>query len=594
MFSAAKVDPSKWPSSSAASSSRSPSPPPSSLPSAFGSTSTSPGPPAGPTRIPPPALDRKTTKNVQLHGDLHALRCTVCAASYAFAGDWVDLYASGDCVACPACEERVGGRVARGQRALATGVLRPGIVLYDEVRPLPLTPLPPSRASSTRALTRDRSPASCLPRAQNHPSGDLIGDLQSYDLQRSPDLLLVLGTSLKVHGLKRLVKELAKAVHALPPTKARPDGGKGRVVFVNKTAPGKEWDGVFDTWVEGECDRWVDGVEREWRRVRGRDFEAQTTLAGLGKTVKGAAAGATAAKPVKGEPKQTAAAAAGPKSIKGLPKALDKPAAGPMGPPRSPVKKAQQQQPSAAASSSTPKPKAKPAPSPARSMAPSSPLPAFSSPAHAHAHVLSPAQRAVNVPAPNGRPALSPAQKAAGARSPTKKARMLSAGGISKGKARAYASDDDLSTDDNDDDDDKVLLVERGPDGSVKLSPVGRFAALPSPSTHAHASSSSSTPRRPPPPPPAFASHPTPGRSTPRAPLPPTAGGARKRAPGTPVDGRRSPFVVRPPPATAVLLADASAKRRRQRADGRAKEAARRSVLEAAGVVPRAEVIELD
>lgn len=162
-------------------------------------------------------------------------------------------------------------RSARGQRQLAQGILRPAIVLYDE----------------------------------NHPSGDLIGSLQSHDLTKQPDLLLVLGTSLKVHGLKRVVKEFARAVHELSVTKARPDGGKGRVVFVNKTPPGKEWEGVFDAWVEGDCDEFVDGVEAEWRRVKKGDWEEQgklvlgasaKTVAGGAKVVKGASTAAGAKK----------------------------------------------------------------------------------------------------------------------------------------------------------------------------------------------------------------------------------------------------------------------------------------------------------
>lgn len=162
-------------------------------------------------------------------------------------------------------------RSARGQRQLAQGILRPAIVLYDE----------------------------------NHPSGDLIGSLQSHDLTKQPDLLLVLGTSLKVHGLKRVVKEFARAVHELSVTKARPDGGKGRVVFVNKTPPGKEWEGVFDAWVEGDCDEFVDGVEAEWKRVKKGDWEEQgklvlgssaKTVPGGAKIVKGASTAAGAKK----------------------------------------------------------------------------------------------------------------------------------------------------------------------------------------------------------------------------------------------------------------------------------------------------------
>lgn len=79
-----------------------------------------------------------------------------------------------------------------------------------------------------------------------------------------------MGTSLKVHGLKRLVKGFAKAVHAK----------KGLVVFINATPPGKEWEGVIDVHVHGETDKWVERVEEEWRRLRPQDWQTQTLLDG--------------------------------------------------------------------------------------------------------------------------------------------------------------------------------------------------------------------------------------------------------------------------------------------------------------------------
>jgi NAD-dependent histone deacetylase SIR2 len=134
--------------------------------------------------------------------------------------------------------------VSRSARALPIGTLRPSIVLYDEP----------------------------------HPLGDDIGALQSYDLSRQPDLLLIMGTSLKVHGLKRLVKDFAKVVHAKK---------GGMVVFVNATPPSKEWEGVIDFHIQGETDRWVERVEEEWRKIRPGDWEVQTLLDGEIKVVSG-------------------------------------------------------------------------------------------------------------------------------------------------------------------------------------------------------------------------------------------------------------------------------------------------------------------
>jgi NAD-dependent histone deacetylase SIR2 len=81
-----------------------------------------------------------------------------------------------------------------------------------------------------------------------HPSTHTTSTVISADLSRKPDLLLVFGTSLKVHGIKKLVKDFAKLVHA----------NKGVVILINKSELAKsEWKSVIDYWVEGDCDAWI-------------------------------------------------------------------------------------------------------------------------------------------------------------------------------------------------------------------------------------------------------------------------------------------------------------------------------------------------
>lgn len=141
-------------------------------------------------------------------------------------------------------------RVARSARALKIGTLRPAIVLYDEP----------------------------------HPLGDDIGTIQTMDIARKPDMLIIMGTSLKVHGLKKLVKDFAKVVHATG-TGTTPSGTpkvqkswQGKVVFVNKTPPGSEWSDIIDYHVAGETDAWVDKVLEDWKKMRPSDWEIQQTL----------------------------------------------------------------------------------------------------------------------------------------------------------------------------------------------------------------------------------------------------------------------------------------------------------------------------
>ena len=152
---------------------------------------------------------------VFLHGSLHSLRCFVCGKLC----DWDEdnresRTLSGEQPECPHCAGATAARQEKGKRALGVGKLRPDIVLYGE----------------------------------EHPQSDLISPIVQHDLSAGPDLLLVLGTSLRVHGLKVMVKEFAKAVH----------NKGGKVVFINFTKPSESvWGDSIDYWIQWDCDAWV-------------------------------------------------------------------------------------------------------------------------------------------------------------------------------------------------------------------------------------------------------------------------------------------------------------------------------------------------
>ncbi|KAF5313034.1 hypothetical protein D9619_002938 [Psilocybe cf. subviscida] len=191
----------------------------------------------------------KDVRNVQLHGDIHRVRCMACSADFPCSEEHLALFQKGSAPDCPECLARSEARVARSARAIRVGSLRPGIVLYDE----------------------------------SHPLGDDIGAIHTADLGRKPDMLIIMGTSLKVHGLKKLVKDFARTIHVntkvpVASTSKRPY----KVIFVNKTAPGAEWSDIIDYHVAGETDHWSDKVIEDWKKMRPADWEIQQTLVGDG------------------------------------------------------------------------------------------------------------------------------------------------------------------------------------------------------------------------------------------------------------------------------------------------------------------------
>lgn len=152
---------------------------------------------------------------VQLHGELSNLRCRVCATEQEWTESETEIFLEGAAPKCEKCAEKSDARQATGKRGLAVGELRPNIVLYGE----------------------------------DHPQNSLLAPLIAFDQASNPDLLIIMGTSLKVHGLQKVVRDFAKVVH---------NQKNGRVVFVNRTRPSEsQWDGIIDDYVAMDCDEWV-------------------------------------------------------------------------------------------------------------------------------------------------------------------------------------------------------------------------------------------------------------------------------------------------------------------------------------------------
>ncbi|KAL2193914.1 hypothetical protein P885DRAFT_44077 [Corynascus similis CBS 632.67] len=132
-----------------------------------------------------PASPNRGVECVFLHGSLAELRCFVCART----ASWEEDTRLADTLAgrqptCPHCAGATAAREERGKRALGVGKLRPDIVLYGE----------------------------------EHPHAHLISPLVQHDLSLGPDMLLILGTSLRVHGLK----VLEAIIQSFPLSNAQP------------------------------------------------------------------------------------------------------------------------------------------------------------------------------------------------------------------------------------------------------------------------------------------------------------------------------------------------------------------------------------
>lgn len=177
---------------------------------------------------------------VYLHGSLRSLRCFQCRGIIDWdEGDRELQTMSGHQPPCPRCEDATTARQEKGKRALGVGKLRPDIVLYGE----------------------------------EHPESQRISDIIQHDLSLAPDLLIIMGTSLKVHGLKTVVKEFAKAIH---------NKKDGKVVFINYTKPADSvWADTIDFWVEMDCDAWVHDLKEKkpiiWSPPGTIDEESRST-----------------------------------------------------------------------------------------------------------------------------------------------------------------------------------------------------------------------------------------------------------------------------------------------------------------------------
>jgi NAD-dependent SIR2 family protein deacetylase len=199
---------------------------------------------------------------IPLHGTLQTLHCQTCMHTFPLE-NYVSSLTSGTPPYCPECTQMEETRQLVGKRARGVGKLRPSVVLYNEL----------------------------------HKDGEGVGEVARRDLvgcskgkgRSGVDALLVVGTSLKVPGTKRMVREFSKAVRARGCTASRdigptglatpaPSPGKGsatsadnspiKSIYLNFDFPGptREWEGVFDVWLQGDAQSFAELLKEEIAR----------------------------------------------------------------------------------------------------------------------------------------------------------------------------------------------------------------------------------------------------------------------------------------------------------------------------------------
>ena len=205
---------------------------------------------------PPPEIPRC----IPLHGTLGTMHCVSCTHVFPLR-DHLEHLNSGIPPYCPECATLEKVRQLSGKRSRGVGKLRPSVVLYNE----------------------------------DHKDGEHVGQIVEKDLTgNSPraDLLLVVGTSLRVPGTKRIVREFSKAVRSratkanantnntasegdqqTPSSSPRrtPVANEGPItsVYLNLDfpVPTRDWEGVFDVWLKGDAQHFATAIKAELEKA---------------------------------------------------------------------------------------------------------------------------------------------------------------------------------------------------------------------------------------------------------------------------------------------------------------------------------------
>lgn len=161
----------------------------------------------------------KKNNIVESGEDVNKTKCMICGIKCDYSVERIKLLRNGS---APDRFVYVNDekKIEKKTGALKIGFLRPGIVLYGNT----------------------------------HPIQDFLSELMNSDVKKWPDLLLIIGTSLKFIPINTLIKEISKIVHT--------NGGK--VIFVNRSEPSNnEWKEIIDWFVEADTDEWIEELKKK-------------------------------------------------------------------------------------------------------------------------------------------------------------------------------------------------------------------------------------------------------------------------------------------------------------------------------------------
>lgn len=172
-------------------------------------------------------------RTIQLHGSLEQMVCTKCNKLSPFQAALFSGPVPPLCIQCVE-NDQIRTDVA-GKRSHGIGRLRPRMVLYNE----------------------------------SNPDDEAIGAVVKADLLKRPDAVIVVGTSMEIPGVKRIVREMCGTVR---------DRRDGVAIWINRGPPpiGKDFEDCWDLVVAGDCDQVAQRANMRRWNDEGNDYKECT------------------------------------------------------------------------------------------------------------------------------------------------------------------------------------------------------------------------------------------------------------------------------------------------------------------------------